>query len=74
MIVIVMGVSGSGKSTIGVALAHELGWDFVDADWFHSQTNIDKMSRGIPLSEDDRTPWLEALAHMPGKSLIRALP
>ncbi|HEX3203835.1 MAG TPA: gluconokinase [Nitrospiraceae bacterium] len=61
MIVIVMGVSGSGKSTIGVALAHALGWDFVDADWFHSQTNIDKMSRGIPLFEDDRTPWLEAL-------------
>ena len=61
MVVIVMGVSGSGKSTIGAALARALGWDFVDADWFQPRTNIDKMSRGMALSEEDRAPWLETL-------------
>jgi gluconokinase len=61
MIVIVMGVSGSGKSTIGVRLAKAMGWDFADADWFHPPANIHKMSRGISLSEDDRKPWLETL-------------
>lgn len=61
MIVIVMGVSGSGKSTIGVKLAQAMGWDFVDADWFHPPANIHKMSRGISLTEEDREPWLAAL-------------
>lgn len=61
MIVLIMGVSGSGKSTIGRLLADLLGWDFVDADSFHSQINIDRMSSGAPLSEKDRGPWLHAV-------------
>jgi gluconokinase len=61
MIIIVMGVTGSGKSTIGAILAHALGWDFVDADSFHPAMNIDKMRRGMALSEDDRAPWLASL-------------
>jgi len=61
MIVLVMGVSGSGKSTIGRLLADSLRWDFVDADAFHPPENIAKMSRGTALSERDREPWLRAL-------------
>ncbi len=56
-----MGVSGSGKSTLGRALAQELGWEFFDADDFHPVENIAKMSAGIPLTDPDRAPWLEAL-------------
>lgn len=58
---LILGVSGSGKSTLGRALAQELGWKFFDADDFHSVENIAKMSAGIPLSDLDRAPWLEAL-------------
>lgn len=61
MIIIVMGVSGSGKTTIGTKLAEALHWTFVDADDFHSAANIDKMHRGIALTEEDRRPWLSAL-------------
>ncbi|HEX2055774.1 MAG TPA: gluconokinase [Nitrospiraceae bacterium] len=61
MIIIVMGVSGSGKTTIGTQLADALHWDFVDADQFHSAANIEKMRRGVPLTEEDRRPWLSAL-------------
>jgi gluconokinase len=57
-----MGVSGSGKTTVGRLLAADLGWDFLDADDFHSPANRDKMSRGLPLSDADREPWLDALA------------
>ncbi len=56
-----MGVSGSGKTTIGKRLSDKLGWDFYDADDFHPQANIDKMSRGVPLTDADRLPWLEKL-------------
>jgi gluconokinase len=56
-----MGVSGSGKTTIGQMLAESLHWEFRDADAFHSIDNIEKMHRGIALSDDDRIPWLEAL-------------
>jgi len=56
-----MGVSGSGKSTLGRVLSQKLGWDFFDADDFHSPANIDKMAAGIPLSDADRTPWLASL-------------
>ncbi|HEY1798794.1 MAG TPA: gluconokinase [Stellaceae bacterium] len=57
-----MGVSGSGKTTIGQALASRLGWRFADADAFHPPANIAKMSAGQPLDDDDRAPWLTAIA------------
>ena len=61
MIVLLMGVSGSGKTTIGKLLATSLGWQFSDADDFHSLENVDKMRRGVPLTETDRMPWLQEL-------------
>ena len=59
---LVMGVSGSGKSTAGESLAVELGWPFRDADSFHPAANVAKMSAGIPLTDEDRWPWLAAIA------------
>src|SRR6266478_6149108 len=56
-----MGVSGAGKTTIGRLLASELGWDFADADDYHPPANVEKMRSGIPLTDADRTPWLETL-------------
>jgi gluconokinase len=56
-----MGVSGSGKSTVGAALAGALRWPFYDGDKFHSQANIDKMAAGLPLTDEDRDPWLERI-------------
>ena len=61
-VMVVMGVSGSGKSTIGAQLARRLRWEFEDADWLHPAANIDKMHNGIPLTDEDRRPWLEAVA------------
>jgi gluconokinase len=61
MIVVLMGVSGSGKTTVGKALAGELGWTFVDADDFHPRANVEKMHRGVPLDDEDRRPWLRAV-------------
>ena len=61
-IIIVMGVSGSGKSTVGAALAQRLGLPFLDADDFHPQSNVEKMSQGIPLTDEDRWPWLDSLS------------
>ncbi|WP_426564000.1 gluconokinase [Angustibacter sp. McL0619] len=58
---VVMGVSGTGKTTIGEALAARLGLDYRDADSFHPQANIDKMAAGHPLDDDDRAPWLAAI-------------
>jgi gluconokinase len=58
---IVMGVSGSGKSSVGQALAEHLGWDFYDADDFHPPENVAKMANGIPLDDSDRAPWLASL-------------
>jgi gluconokinase len=69
MIIIVMGVSGSGKTTIGTKLAEALRWTFVDADEFHPPANIDKMHRGIPLTEEDRRPLLSALRSQIGEWL-----
>lgn len=61
MIVLIMGVSSSGKTTIGRLLAERLRWAFVDADSFHSSRNTQKMRAGTPLSDEDRRPWLHAL-------------
>ncbi len=58
MVIIMMGVAGSGKTTIGAMLARDLGCDFCDADDLHPPANRDKMHRGIPLNEEDRRPWL----------------
>lgn len=61
-VIVLTGVSGSGKSTIGSALSETLGWPYSEADDFHPQANIDKMSKGIPLTDEDRAPWLAKLA------------
>jgi len=61
-VLVVMGVSGSGKSTIAGMLAHRLHWIYEDADWLHPQSNIDKMHHGEPLTDQDRWPWLRAIA------------
>ena len=57
-----MGVSGSGKSTIAAMLAHRLNWIIEEGDWFHPRSNIEKMHRGEPLTDEDRWPWLEGIA------------
>ena len=62
MIVIVAGVSGSGKTTVGALLAGRLAWRFADADDFHPAANVAKMRAGIPLTDTDRWPWLRAIA------------
>lgn len=65
MVIIVMGVAGSGKTTVGEKLAAALGWSFRDADDFHPPENVAKMSAGIPLNDHDRAPWLAAIrAHI----------
>ncbi|WIY03315.1 gluconokinase [Amycolatopsis mongoliensis] len=61
-VIVVMGVSGSGKTTIGTALANALDVEYAEADTFHPQANIDKMTAGHPLTDEDRAPWLEAIA------------
>jgi gluconokinase len=78
VIVIVMGVTGCGKTTVGAMLAVACGWDFHDADDFHPAANVAKMKRGAPLSDEDRWPWLECLntflldSEREGKSLVLA--
>ena len=61
-VIVVAGVSGSGKSTVGEALAQRLGWPYSEADAFHPPENIEKMSAGIPLTDADRAPWLAKIA------------
>lgn len=61
MIVVLMGVSGVGKTTIGEALAHRLGWRFIDGDDYHPPENVAKMAAGQPLEDQDRWPWLDRL-------------
>lgn len=61
-VIVVMGVSGSGKTTIAARLAERLGWQFAEADTFHSAANVAKMRGGTPLTDEDRRPWLEAIA------------
>ena len=60
--IVVMGVSGAGKSTTGEALARRMGWPFIEGDAFHPAANVEKMHNGIPLTDADRDPWLHALA------------
>lgn len=62
MILVMMGVCGCGKSTVGEALAKSLGWRFLDADDFHPPANVAKMAGGTPLTDDDRWPWLDGIA------------
>ena len=62
MVIVVMGVSGVGKTTVGRALAVQLGWPFRDADDVHSPANVERMRRGEPLTDEHRAPWLAALA------------
>jgi gluconokinase len=64
--VVVMGVSGCGKTTIGERLAERLGWPFAEGDRYHMPASIEKMSAGIPLTDADRWPWLQALAALIG--------
>jgi len=61
VVVLLMGVSGTGKTTVGHLLAAELGWDFADGDDYHPAANVEKMRSGIPLTDADREPWLKAL-------------
>lgn len=60
--IVVMGVSGCGKSTVGALIAQRLGWEYGEGDDFHTQANVDKMASGRPLQDEDRWPWLETLA------------
>ena len=69
MIVIVFGVSGAGKTTVGELLARELDWHFLEADDFHPAANIEKMHSGHPLTDEDRVPWLERLREQIKRSL-----
>jgi gluconokinase len=69
MVVVVMGVTGAGKTTVGTALAAALGWSFVEGDRFHPASNVAKMRAGASLTDNDRAPWLDALQHV----IVRAL-
>jgi gluconokinase len=69
MIILLMGVAGSGKTTLGRLLAADLGWPFYDADDFHPPANVAKMAAGTPLTDDDRAPWLAALRQRIEQSL-----
>jgi gluconokinase len=64
VVVIIFGVSGAGKTTLGELLARKLGWAFYEADDFHSPANIEKMHAGIPLTDEERWPWLESLGEL----------
>ncbi len=78
MIVVLMGVSGSGKTTVGQLLAERTGWRLYDADEFHSAASIEKMRNGIPLQDEDRWPWLDKMhsmlaeKHAGGESVLLA--
>jgi gluconokinase len=69
VIVIVAGVAGSGKTTVGALLAGRLGWQFADADTFHPPANVEKMRNGEPLTDEDRLPWLRAITAWMGERI-----
>ncbi len=73
-IIIIMGVAGCGKSTIGAMLAHELGWDFYDADDLHSESNRVKMAQNTPLTDEDRADWLDSLRNLIGQNIQNEKP
>lgn len=73
-LILLMGVAGSGKSTVGRQLAADLGWTYHEADDFHSAANKDKMSRGLPLDDADRAPWLAAIRAAMEASLAAGQP
>lgn len=74
MFLILFGVTGVGKTTVGLQLSEQLGWKFYDADNFHPPANIDKMTRGVPLLDEDRVPWLASLRARIERSLIENEP
>jgi len=69
VVVVIFGVSGAGKTTLGKLLARELGWAFYEADNLHSPANVEKMHASIPLTDEDRWPWLESLRELVKRSL-----
>jgi len=69
MVIVVMGVSGCGKTTVGSMLGERLGWPFADADAFHPSANVAKMRSGVALTDEDRWPWLDAIAAWIDKTL-----
>src|SRR5262245_19874948 len=71
MVIVLMGVAGSGKTTVGRLLAAQLGWPFRDADEFHPPANVEKMSHGIPLTDSDREPWLAGIRRYIDETLAR---
>ena len=73
MAIVLMGVSGCGKTRIGEALTQTMGWPFYDGDDYHPKANIDKMSQGMPLNDDDRQPWLEELYKIIREHLDRGI-
>ena len=72
--IVVMGVSGCGKSTVAARLAQRLGWDLAEADTFHGAANVEKMTAGIPLGDEDRWPWLDAMARYLEDARVRRRP
>ena len=74
MVIILIGVAGAGKTTIGKLLAEELGWPFYEGDHFHPQTNIEKMKKGLDLTDEDREPWLDNLQKLINGLIHRGQP
>ena len=72
MVIVIMGVSGAGKTTVGSLLASKLNWTFRDGDEFHPAANVAKMASGTPLTDDDRWPWLQAIHDHLSKTLASA--
>lgn len=70
MVIVLFGVSGAGKTTVGQLLSAQLGWEFADADDYHSAENIQKMTKGIPLTDAERAPWLETLHGLTARWIV----